>query len=109
MKVLLAVCVAALAMVGVAQASSSAWVRGSSYMITEEEANAFLEQAMDHAYCNGIPRLGHRGQFPYEEFRVFDCSLELNDEYCSDARWRAVKGKARGSYSMRLVREGDCF
>jgi hypothetical protein len=109
MKVLLAVCVAVLAMAGVAQASSSAWVRGSSYMITEEEASDFLEQAMDHAYCTGIPRLGHRGEFPYEEFRVFDCSVELNDEFCSDDRWRAVKGKRRGMYSMKLVRHGDCF
>lgn len=84
------------------------WVPGNPYMVTEDDANSFLERKVDHVYCTGIARFGHRGEFPDEEFIYFDCDISHDGGYCSDWRFRAVKGKAPGFYRMVSVRKGSC-
>jgi hypothetical protein len=112
-KKLLLTATVALAIVSViastAQARTARWVPGSSYFVTEDEANSFLEGAWDHAYCTGVPRFGHRGSFPYEEFRSFDCDVYAYKVSCSNNRYRAVKGSRPGYYRLRRVRTGYCF
>ena len=105
---LLIVVVSVLALAGTATAA--VWTPGTNYMISEKNADDWLEQAFDSAYCDGIPRFGHRGRFPYEEFVVFDCAIERDGYgYCPDARVKAVKGTRVGSYKLKMVRLGDCY
>jgi len=92
-----------------ASAQARAWTPGTSYYISEEDASSFIERRFDWAYCSGIPRFGHQGEFPYEEFHVFDCDTKLNGSYCTDWRVRAVKGSRYGYFRLRNVRLGDCF
>ena len=101
--------VATLALTGVALAVQQAWRPGSPYYIGEMDANRALERTFDSAYCDGIARFGHRGEFPYEEFLRFDCSTELNGTYCSDARYRSVKGTRRGYFRLIRVVKPSCF
>jgi hypothetical protein len=91
-----------------AAAAVARWVPGNPYMVTEDDANSFLERNLDHVYCTGIPRFGHRGEFPYEEFVYFDCAVSHDGGYCSGWRVRAVKGKAPGFFRMVVVRRGRC-
>ena len=80
------------------------------YLISEDEAASFLERVVDHVYCRGIPRFGHRGEFPYEEFVYFDCSAERNGAYCSGIRIKGVKGTKRGYHRVKLVsNSASCF
>ena len=91
-----------LVVAGTAQASNQGrWIPGTPYMISEEDANDFLDDVADFAYCQGISRFGKQGEFPYEEYTTFDCSLDFDDMYCSNVRYRAVKGSRRGYYRMK--------
>lgn len=85
------------------------WIPGTPYMIAESDASDLLERTYDYAYCSGIPRFGHQGEFPYEEFLYFDCTTKLDRNFCSDVRYRSVKASRRGYFQLRLVRKGDCF
>ena len=83
-------------------------------MISEEDASDFLEDVVDQAWCTGIPRFGTQGEFPYEEFVVFDCTISHKgvkaDLFCSDVRYRAVKGTKRGFFRLKGdIRTADCF
>jgi hypothetical protein len=109
--ILLAVAVAALMVPAVASAQ---WVPGTPYLVTENDATSFLENAFDHAYCEGVPRFGHRGEFPDEEFVVFDCSLKLAVKKinCFDVRQKSVKGSRPGHFRLEpIFKSGDmhCF
>ena len=109
MKLLLTILLAVLASAGAANAAVARWVPGTNYLISETDANNALERGYDHAYCTGVPRFGHRGEFPYEEFVVFDCSISINRTYCSDQRYKAIKGSRPGYFRLKLMRRGDCF
>ena len=98
-----------VALVAVGAASAGSWRPGTPYLIAESDASDLLERTYDYAYCSGIPRFGHRGEFPYEEFLYFDCTTKLDRNYCSDVRYRSVKASRRGYFQLRLVRKGDCF
>jgi hypothetical protein len=89
--------------------SSGGWLPGSPYFISEDDADSYLEQAFDHAYCTGIPRFGHQGEFPDDEFIMFDCDIEYNGETCDNERLQAVKGSAPGYFRMNEITEGDCY
>ena len=90
--------------------ASAAWVPGSNYLISEEDATDYIESKLDHAYCTGIPRFGHRGEFPYEEFLVFDCDIELNGSTCYDWRFKAVKGSRYGMFRLVKLRDArGCY
>jgi hypothetical protein len=108
----ISVLVASLVLCVGAQART-AWTPGTSYMVEETDASDLLEQTYDWAYCSGIPRFGHRGEFPYEEFRVFDCDLTLraggHKLYCSEQRYKSVKSTRPGYFQLRLVSRGDCY
>jgi hypothetical protein len=101
--------VALLAVVAVPVASASAWVPGTTYYIEESDASDLLEKVYDSAYCDGIARFGKHGEFPYETFHVFDCSVEIDNTYCSDVRYKSVKAKRRNYYRLVRIRQGDCF
>jgi hypothetical protein len=102
--------VAAVALVGTTAAHAGRWIPGTPYMVSEDDAKSFLERAVDHAYCQGVPRFGKQGEFPDEEFVAFDCSLDLGKYYCSDVRYRAVKGAHRGYFRMRgNLTAKDCY
>ncbi len=90
-------------------ATAGSWLPGTPYLISEMDASDALERKYDSAYCSGIPRFGHRGEFPYEEFIIFDCTLTLDDLYCSDVRYKSVKGSKRGYFRLNKIRNGDCF
>jgi hypothetical protein len=109
---LAAVFVAALVAIvyaGTSFAQTGRWVPGNPYYIEESDASDFLEKKFDWAYCSGIPRFGQKGEFPYQEFLVFDCSMKLNGDYCSDVRIKAVKGSRQGYFRLKVLRDGDCF
>lgn len=95
--------------IGVNDASAGTWVPGTNYYVSEDDANDFIDDVFDTAYCSGINRFGHRGEFPYEEFVVFDCSLSRDDYYCTGVRFKAVKGAHRGYYKMKVLRNGHCY
>ena len=102
---LAAIAVIVLAFAGVASAGGP----GSPYYVSETQAGNLLERTWDHAYCMGVPRFGHRGEFPYEKFIVFDCSGTMsNGKYCADVRYKSVNGRP-GYWMLRLIRRGDCF
>ena len=82
---------------------------GSSYYIGELDLSETLEKYYDSAYCDGIARFGKRGEFPYEKFRVFDCTTERDGDWCSDMRVKTVKAKRQGWYRWVKIRNGDCF
>jgi hypothetical protein len=103
----LAALVVALGVGGVAQASS--WIPGTSYFVEESDASDLLEQTYDSAYCDGVARFGHRGEFPYEEFKVFDCSVHMRSYDCYDNRYKAVKSSRRGWFRLKLIAKGDCY
>jgi hypothetical protein len=92
-------------------ASAGRWIPGTPYMITKDDATSFLEKGFDHAYCAGVPRFGHRGSFPNEEFLVFDCDISRRSSgiNCFDTRFRGVKGSRPGYFRLRLVHLGDCL
>jgi len=85
-------------------ATQGSWVPGTNYLVSEDDAVSFLEKRMDYAYCRGISRFGHRGEFPDEEFVVFDCTVEWEGTRCTDARMKAIKGTKRGYYRMIVQR-----
>jgi hypothetical protein len=109
MKVLLAALVAALAIPALAVAAADAWVPGTSYYIEESDLSDALEKRYDSAYCDGIARFGKRGEFPYEKFRVFDCTTEIDDDFCFDKRIKTVKAQRVGWYRWVMVRPGSCY
>ncbi len=93
-------------------ASSVKWKPGNPYYISEEDAYSLLEKTYDSAYCTGIPRFGHQGEFPYEEFIIFDCDVSMhgnNGFYCSDQRYKGIKGSRPGYFRLKLIRHGDCY
>ena len=90
-------------------ATSGRWVLGQNYLIEEYDATDLLERTYDSAYCSGIPRFGHRGEFPYEEYVVFDCSTTLDDTSCFNRRYKAIKGSRQGYFRLRLLRSGSCY
>jgi len=103
------VSIAALA----ASASAGSWIPGTNYLVSEEDMTNTLQQKFDYAYCTGVPRFGHRGAFPDEEFVVFDCSIKRTDLKidCFDVRVKSVKGSNPGYFRPRLVSTGgaSCF
>lgn len=105
-SVLVLAAVAAAVVTGTAQAR---WVPGQAYRVSEQDAEKALEQKFDHAFCTGVPRFGHDGEFPDEEFHVLDCSIELNGDYCPGARIAAVKGNQPGYFRLRLMKTGECY
>jgi hypothetical protein len=113
MKVFLATLVVLLATAGAIAGTAQAgrWIPGTNYLISEDDANSFLEKGFDHAYCTGVPRFGHRGSFPDEEFVVFDCDITRRSSGidCLDTRVRSVKGSRRGYFRIKLISQGDCF
>lgn len=106
---LAAVAIAVMLAPAAGAAPAGSWIPGSPYMVEETDASDLLEKGFDHAYCEGIPRFGHAGEFPYERFTTFDCSWSLNGKYCSDGRYRSVKDSQRGYFRLRIVRYADCF
>jgi hypothetical protein len=94
-----------LTLVGSAAAQSEGrWIPGTNYMISEEDAISFLEERFDYGYCRGIKRYGHQGEYPYEEFVVFDCSVEMSDgSFCSGVRMKSVKGSRRGYFKLTAM------
>jgi len=112
--VLLAVLIALGIWAGSVQAANQGrWIPGTPYMISEEDATGFLEDVVDHAYCQGIPRFGMQGEFPYEEYVVFDCTISHTGKVhitCSGVRYRSVKGVKRGYFRLKgNIRDKDCF
>ena len=100
--IVLALVVLVAAIAGQAHAASTTWVPGSTYYISEDDATNFLEKAFDYAYCQGIPRYGHRGEFPDEEFTRFDCTLEQgNGTTCYEVRVIGIKGSRPGAYRVK--------
>lgn len=77
--------------------------------ISETDASDLLEQTYDSAYCDGIARFGKRGEFPYEEYVRFDCTTEIDGEYCTDGRYRAVKASRKGWFRLERIRKPTCF
>lgn len=92
-----------------AGAAPEAWRAGTPMYIEESDASDLLEQTYDSAYCQGIPRFGHRGEFPYEEFKVFDCSVHMRSYDCFDNRYKAIKHSRQGWFQLRRIARGDCY
>jgi hypothetical protein len=111
MKRIMLLTFAMLALIGGAAGTAQAgsWIPGTPTMVGEDEVQDLIEEHFDWAYCSGIPRFGHKGEFPYETFVVFDCDIKLDSSYCSDARIKAVKGTKRGYFKIRWIRDGDCI
>lgn len=111
MKMFMVMVIAGLALIGGAASTAQAgsWIPGTPTMVSEDEVQDLMERHADWAYCSGIPRFGHKGEFPYETFVVFDCDMKLNQVYCSDARVKAVKASKRGYFKVRFLRNADCF
>lgn len=107
MRLLLLAALAALMLASTATASP--WKPGTNLLVSEEDMGDLLEMAYDTAYCSGIPRFGHSGEFPYEEFIVFDCTVKINGTICSDRRYRAIKASKRFYYKAKLMRPGSCY
>lgn len=80
------------------------WKPGNPVFVSEADANDFLQGAFDHVYCDGVSRFGERGEFPYEEYLMFDCAISHAGDYCTGWRYRSVKGKQPGSYRMVEVK-----
>jgi len=92
------------------QTQANRWVPGSPYYITEERLGNHLERTYDFAFCDGIKRFGYiRGSFLNDRFRVFDCTTELNDRYCSSVRFAVVKARRYGYWRLKVLRPGSCF
>lgn len=91
------------------QAEAGRWVPGTSYYVAESDASDLLEQTYDSAYCDGIARFGKHGEFPYEEYRVFDCSVYMRSYSCIDNRYKAVKSTRPGWFRLRKIADGDCY
>jgi hypothetical protein len=89
--------------------AATPWKPGTPFYVTEDDMGNFLEKVYDSAYCQGIPRFGHRGEFPYEKFLYFDCSTERDGVHCFDWRYRSLKASPRPYYKVRLVRQGRCY
>lgn len=109
MKKAIVLMVVLAALIASTTATAGAWVPGTNYLVQETDVNDLLEKTYDHAFCQGIARFGHRGEFPYEEFVVFDCTTTLDDRYCTGARYKSVKASRRGWFKVRLLRSGSCF
>ena len=108
--VLFAVMLAFVACAGFAgNAKAARWIPGSYHMVMESDASDFLELSYDSAFCDGIPRFGHRGEFPYEVYHVFDCSFDLDDKSCFDIRFAAIKGPRYATFRLKLIRMGHCY
>lgn len=100
--------IAAVALVAFGAAGSALagpWTPGTNYLVSEEDAASYLENRFDRAYCDGIPRYGHRGEFPDEEFVVFECDVQRSDRDidCSGVRLKAVKGHRRGYFRLTMM------
>lgn len=85
------------------------WKPGTPTYATEDDVNNLLERVVDHAYCQGIPRFGHRGTFPDDEYVVFDCDWSHNGTFCSGMRYKAVKASPRGYFRVKQIRRGNCY
>ena len=87
---------------GQAHATSTKWVKGNPYYVSEDDATSFLERGFDYVYCSGIPRYGKQGEFPDEEYLVFNCTIELDSgSTCYDVYERSIKGAHPGTYRMK--------
>lgn len=100
--------VIALAFAATATAVSH-WKPGAPHYQTEAWMNDVLEQRYDHAFCDGIPRFGRRGQFPYEQYLVFDCDTKLNGQYCVNSRWKAINSTKQGFVLARRIVKPRCY
>jgi hypothetical protein len=107
LTVLVLLCLGCLA--GAATASVTPWKPGSPFFAKESEMNDLAETKYDHAYCNGVPRFGHHGEFPYEQFIVFDCTTTLDDTTCFGRRYKTVKHTLGGTFTARLIKSGHCY
>ena len=103
---LLAVC---LLLPAAAASAASQWKPGAPHYQTEAWMNDVLEQRYDRAFCDGIPRFGKRGQFPYDQYIVFDCDTKRNGRYCVDARWKAVNSTKQGFVLARRTVKPRCY
>lgn len=94
---------------GSGQPKTPPWKSGRPLYITEKDAYDLLEETYDHAFCTGVPRLGHRGSFPDEEFLFFDCTTRSDGVTCVDGRYRSLKTQPYGYFRLALVRRGSCY
>jgi hypothetical protein len=78
--------------------------------VTESRLVETLETKYDHAYCTGVPRFGHDGEFPYEKFVVFDCTTTLDDRTCFGQRYQTVKyGGWFAPTKAHMLKTGRCY
>jgi hypothetical protein len=126
MKKLLATALAVCSIAGAMTASSAtaasmAWIPGSWHTISEKAASEGMETKVDYASCTGIPRFGRHfpplhtevkvgnrvygftRENPEPEYRVFDCSLQLDGDYC-EMRLRVLKGPHPDELRFKLIR-----
>lgn len=99
----------AVALAAVSSGRAASWKPGTTYYVSESDASDLLERSFDSAYCDGISRFGHHGEFPYEEYLVFDCTVRLNGATCIDVRYKSVKGTRVGWFRLRVLSRGSCF
>ena len=101
----------AMLLVLAASAQAATWKPGTSYMITEEEAENFLMDVYDFASCRGIQRFGYRkGGYSFDaEYVQFSCSFERDAYSCYGWRFRTIKGSKRDYFKMKIAREGNCY
>src|SRR4030095_13519433 len=93
------------------QATAGSWIPGTPTMVEESDMEGLLEQTYDSAFCQGVPRFGSKGEVPYEEFVVFDCTIERRGRVaytCYDVRYRAIKKSPRGYFGSRRIYSGKC-
>lgn len=106
-----ALCAVFATIAGTAGAAPARWVPGTGALVTESDMTDLLEMRFDSAYCEGVARFGHSGEFPYEKFIVFDCSIERRDADidCDGTRIKAVKARTVGKFIVKLIDEGTCY
>jgi hypothetical protein len=111
-KFVLLLALVACGLAAASTAEAGRWVPGTPYMVAEEDMQDLLEKSWDSAYCQGVPRFGKQGEFPYEEYVVFDCSVESRGRTqlsCYDVRYKAIKASRRGWFKARRLYDGDCY
>jgi hypothetical protein len=91
-----------------AGSASAAWKPGTSYYVTEQSASDALEKAADFAFCDGISRFGKTSDAIYDRYRVFDCTIKLNDLFCVDVRVKSVKAAKVRHFQLVRVNYGTC-
>jgi hypothetical protein len=108
MKKLITVAACIVALVSATAAQAGSWIPGTPIMVEELDASDLLERSNDSAYCDGVARFGHVGEWPYDKYRVFDCSVSNRGAAYCDNRYKSVKGSRRGTFRLVLISR-DCF